>query len=132
MISRGALGNPWIFKEILEQKSYKPTFEEWKEIVLRHIDYQEQYFGKGKLAAILMRKHLLWYVKGFYGAKSFRERFNQVNDLDEARQSLQDFSRQVPSQAKRFEDSEEHLTSSYDPKYEMDRELDRGIGDEGM
>ena len=72
MVSRGALGNPWIFPEIAEGKSVQPSIEEWLDVVLRHLSYQEEYFGNTKLAAILMRKHLLWYAKGFPNSKGAR------------------------------------------------------------
>ena len=130
MISRGALGNPWIFPEILEDKALYPSFEEWFDVVMRHIDYQEEHFGKTKLSAILMRKHLLWYIKGFFGAKEMREQFNGVECLDIARQSLKDYANKIPKSAKRYEDSRSGIlgVTNYDPKYEMDRELDRGVG----
>ena len=39
MIARGAQGNPWIFKSILEGKDYIPTNKERLEIILEHINY---------------------------------------------------------------------------------------------
>ena len=39
MIARGAQGNPWIFKTILEGKEYVPSNEERLEIILQHINY---------------------------------------------------------------------------------------------
>lgn len=132
MISRGALGNPWIFKEILAEKTHQPTFEEWFSVVMDHISYQEEYFGNRALSAILMRKHLLWYAKGFPESKSLRDQLNCVESLEQARSVLADFSKKVPKDFVRFEGFSHQTNTDYDPKYEMDRQLDRGVGDEGM
>ena len=62
MVSRGALGNPWIFRE-LHGHPGTPTLEEWLALVLRHLDYQRQTYGETGTGAVCMRKHLLWYVQ---------------------------------------------------------------------
>ena len=131
MISRGALGNPWIFREILEAKPCHPTFEEWLDVVLRHLDYQKEYMGDTKLAAVLMRKHLLWYAKGFPNSKGARSLLNNVESLDLAKEMLLQFKKDVPNQFVRF-DGFGQDDATQDPKYEMHRELDRGVGDDGL
>ncbi|APJ03839.1 tRNA dihydrouridine synthase [Silvanigrella aquatica] len=132
MVSRGALGNPWIFKEIIEGKSFNPTFEEWLDVVMRHLSYQEEHYGKNKLSAILARKHLLWYTKGFPSSKSVRDTLNRVEDLAQAREILLEYAKNVAKEYVRYTSSGSELSSQYDPKFEMDRTLDRGVGDEGM
>ncbi|MES2614513.1 MAG: tRNA-dihydrouridine synthase [Bdellovibrionota bacterium] len=138
MVSRGALGNPWIFAEILAEKSVQPSIEEWFDVVCRHLDYQKEYFGDTKLAAILMRKHLLWYAKGFPNSKGARNILNQVESLEQAKEVLLNFKNEVPAHFVRFEGfgiepvAENQNSSDYDPKYEMDRTLDRGVGDDGL
>jgi tRNA-dihydrouridine synthase B len=133
MISRGALGNPWVFEELTGVRTQAPEFREWYDVVLRHVSYQEEHFGPIPLATILMRKHLLWYVKGFPQSKVFRERFNRVVDFAEVRSILKEFAAVVPADIRRFEQGEPmSLGSNYDPKYEMDRQLDRGVGDEEL
>lgn len=132
MVSRGALGNPWIFSEILAGTSLSPTFEEWFDVVMRHISYQEEHYGKTKLSAILARKHLLWYTKGFPSSKGVRDLLNRVEDLTQAREILKDYALRTPKDFIRFTGFSQEITSDYDPKYEMDRNLDRGVGDEGM
>ncbi len=131
MVSRGALGNPWIFKEILQGKSTHPTFSEWKELVLRHLEYQQEYFGDTPLAAILMRKHLLWYTKGFPNSKEMRNVLNRVESLTQAREILSQFSISTPSGFVRY-DGFALEGGDYDPKFEMDRQLDRGVGDDNL
>lgn len=132
MVSRGALGNPWIFAEILAGKTISPTFEEWFDLVMRHISYQEEHYGKTKLAAILARKHLLWYTKGFPSSKGVRDLLNRVEDLNQAKEILTDYFSRSLKDFVRFTGFSKEITDGYDPKFEMDRKLDRGVGDEGM
>ena len=91
MISRGAIGNPWVFRELLEAKVYQPSLREWYEVILRHLAYQQEYYGDTKLAAILMRENLLWYAKGFPGVKPMKSKLSLVNSLAEAKNILHDF-----------------------------------------
>jgi tRNA-dihydrouridine synthase B len=132
MVSRGALGNPWIFKEILVGEVVSPSFAEWFDIVMKHLSYQEEHYGKTKLSAILARKHLLWYTKGFPSSKGVRESLNRVEDLGQAREILTEYSTRIAKDHVRFVGNNNEITDSYDPKFEMDRNLDRGVGDEGM
>lgn len=103
MVSRGAMGNPWVFSQIRGLTKDHPTFEEWLEVVSRHLDYQEEHYGNTSLAAILMRKHLIWYAKGFPNAKALRERLNHIKNLDEARQYLKDFAQTLPKNFTRYD-----------------------------
>lgn len=135
MISRGALGNPWIFREILEEKTYNPTFAEWLDVVMDHIDYHQEHYGNTTTAAVLMRKHLLWYAKGFPGIKALRDHLNRVDSLASAREILNSYAKTLSAQTPRFiwtENESGAQKHMYDPKYEMDRQLDRGVGDEGL
>jgi tRNA-dihydrouridine synthase len=131
MISRGALGNPWLFQEILEEKRATPTIAEWEDVVLRHIDYQEQCYGDQLFAAARLRKHLIWYASGYPGSNRVRNRFNVVSTMDEARAVTREFTALYPRTLRRYVDtrlSADHL----DPRLAMDRQLDRGVGDDGL
>lgn len=138
MVSRGALGNPWIFRQILEGSAREPTIEEWEEAVLRHLEYHLAHYGDTKVGALLMRKHLLWYIKGFPGSKGLRDIVNQVSTLGEAAQAIRDFAHKVPSGFQRYSSewprgiSKEKVDRQADPKFEMDRKLDQGVGDDQL
>ncbi len=135
MVSRGALGNPWLFKEIALGKTYSPLPGEWLEVVLRHIQYHRELYGETRMAAVLARKHLLWYCKGFPGTKALREQFNTLESLADVETILTAFVGNLPTDLPRFHQG--HFAGaqpdapefSYDPKYEMDRTHDRGVGD---
>ena len=85
MVSRGALGNPWVFRELTSGRSCHPTAEEWLDVVLRHMAWHGEHYGDTKLAAVLARKHLIWYAAGFDNSKLLRDRISVVESLDQAR-----------------------------------------------
>lgn len=129
MVSRGALGNPWIFRDLVAGVEQQPTVEEWEAVVVRHLDYHEAHYGESLLAATLTRKHLIWYASGLPYANRLREACNHVSSLREAREVVRQFAAQLPRDARRFEDT--RISADHDPKFEMDRQLDRGVGLDG-
>jgi tRNA-dihydrouridine synthase len=84
MISRGALGNPWVFRQLLDQDPRPPTLEEWLDGVLRHLAYHQEFHGENSLSAHRVRKHLAWYIRGFPRARETRDCLTLVESLDEA------------------------------------------------
>lgn len=130
MVSRGALGNPWIFRDLVEGSETRPTLAEWEEVVLRHLAYHEEHYGDGLLPATLTRKHLIWYARGLPHANRLREACNSVSSLGEARDVVRRFAAHLPRGLRRFEDT--RVPDASDPKFDMDRRLDRGVGDEGL
>lgn len=90
LIARGALGNPWIFKQIEERLAGKtPTEVTMKErirVVKMHADLHAEQYGERGLVAF--RKHLSWYFKGLPGAKQFREKLVRISTIDELRSIL--------------------------------------------
>ena len=75
MIGRGAIGNPWIFKEIKEQRTI--SNEEKKEVIIEHFKAMVEWYGE--FGVVLFRKHLHTYSKGFDGASEFRTKVNSIN-----------------------------------------------------
>ena len=158
MISRGALGNPWLFREFLpdgSSESSSISIDEWQKTVLDHLNWQSEEYGNQGNGAVCMRKHLLWYAKGWPGAKKLREQINVVNDLTAVPPLIEEFVRTAreagvvsrlstaPHEnelADRFSANGRFQKESilvknassiaFDPKWDMDRRLDRGVGDE--
>jgi tRNA-dihydrouridine synthase B len=143
MVSRGALGNPWVFREILQGETVHPTMQEWGDVVLRHLAYQREHYGETRLAAVMMRKHLLWYIKGFPCNKALGRDVGLVESLTEAEERIRRYVAEWPADLPRFEGA--HRTDSrfgahskydpqydpkYDPKYDMDRQHDRAVAEE--
>jgi tRNA-dihydrouridine synthase len=95
MIARGARGNPWLFEQIkfyLEQGILlpKPTFEELKEMILRHaglsIDFKGEYTGIRE-----MRKHVAWYTTGYAGSSKLRNRVNEIESMEDLKRLLEEY-----------------------------------------
>jgi tRNA-dihydrouridine synthase B len=159
MVSRGALGNPWVFRDIFSMNSslgesggsVEPSTlpgmgmgmvlaDEWLETVLDHLQWQQEAYGPGGMGAVCMRKHLLWYAKGWPGAKKLRERINTAESISSCENLVREFhagliasgiTLRLPIAA----GSEDEGASAgqrfvWDPKFDMDRKLDRGVGDD--
>jgi tRNA-dihydrouridine synthase B len=90
MIGRATLGNPWIFKTIIEGIEEtkngqpllgQPSNKERLEIILEHLDLMIQ--EKGEYVAIReMRKHISGYTKNLPNSSKFREEMNKIEDKD--------------------------------------------------
>ncbi len=94
MVARGALGNPWIFRETLAiqggREALPPTPEERGKTALRHLELFIATFGE-RVALREMRKHLCWYARGIAGAAQFRALANQLQEKGEIVRALHDF-----------------------------------------
>lgn len=97
MVSRGALGSPWVFRELLSNVYYRLSLQEWYEVIFKHLAYQEEHYGDTRLAAILMRKNLLWYAKGFPDVKSLKVKLSLVDSLADAKDIISNFYKTLPS-----------------------------------
>ena len=85
MIGRGALGRPWIFRQLLTpaENFYVPSAEDIINTINSHIEYAVLF--KGEQHGITeMRKHLAWYTKGAKGAAAVRDRIFKARTLGEA------------------------------------------------
>lgn len=87
MIGRGAMGNPWIFRQIRSLQSGQPAGnvlpEERYRMIIRH--YKMMLEAKPEFIAVReMRKHIGWYIKGMKGAGKFRADINRCQNAQEA------------------------------------------------
>jgi tRNA-dihydrouridine synthase B len=93
MIGRGALGNPWIFREL--DAAYKgldipprPSDEEKTAMMLRHLEMLCEL--KGETTGVKeFRKYIIRYTKGMHGAAAVRRRANDVISLKEMKEVIQ-------------------------------------------
>jgi len=93
MIARGAMGNPWIFAEIiarLEGVVYTPPdINERLATAMEHVELLA--YDKGDYIGVHeARKHLSWYIKGVPGASHARQRINTAVTVDDMRQIIND------------------------------------------
>jgi tRNA-dihydrouridine synthase B len=84
MVGRGALGNPWIFKKILDYPGGGdinfPSLAEREYIIGRHLDMMANMYGE-KIGMKKFRKHLLWYTKGLKGGAQFRQAAVSIGEM---------------------------------------------------
>lgn len=134
MVSRGALGNPWIFSQLVGAHDIHPTVAEWSEVLFRHLEYHEAHYGSGHGGLVRFRKHLLWYVTGFPASRKLRSVLSTTPTFKEVRKYLDDYISKLPPEMRRHSNSRmpdgDRVTAERDPKYDMDRKLDRGVGDD--
>ena len=104
MVGRGALGRPWVFKQINEYLKNgiilpEPPVEERMDIMLRHIssliEDKGEYIGTREA-----RKHSAWYMKGIRGAAAFRRELGTLESYEQ----LVQISKKVIEAAKADED----------------------------
>jgi nifR3 family TIM-barrel protein len=84
MIARGALGNPWVFEELIGRREGPPPREEIAAELLWTIDRAEEHLG-GERAARYLRKFYPWYVDSLELDKEAAQELQQSADLDRAR-----------------------------------------------
>ena len=93
MVGRGALGNPWVFREL--NAAYKgldippqPSDGEKKAMMIKHLemlcDLKGEYTGVREF-----RKYIMKYTKGMHGASAVRRRANDVISLNEMKEVIE-------------------------------------------
>lgn len=93
MIGRGAMGNPWIFKEIicaLENREYiPPTNEEKISLALSQLEQMIKVKGE-RVGMAEGKKHISWYICGMNGAASARNKVMTSSSFSEIKSVLED------------------------------------------
>lgn len=85
LVARGAMGNPWIFEEVLAMRHGRsftpPTALDRFDMMRRHARGIEEYFGPKSL--VRMRRHAIWYCSGLPGASHFRGEVNSIATIED-------------------------------------------------
>ncbi len=89
MVGRGALGNPWIFREINAMYHHgrelpPPGIFERLEVMHRHIQKLCEYKGE-RIGMREARKHAAWYMKGLKGAAKLRVMCGELKTWDDVK-----------------------------------------------
>lgn len=77
-VARGALGNPWIFRDIEEYLKSgvvpeRPSLNETADIMARHLDLCIAEKGE-KRGVMLFRKCFVWYIRGLAEIRRYKEK----------------------------------------------------------
>ena len=100
MIGRGALGNPWIFREVAHYLATggtlpPPSVSEIRTVLLAHLDALHAFYGE-RTGVSMARKHIGWYTKGLPDSAAFRHRVFQIPTVAEQRAAVDRFFAGVP------------------------------------
>jgi tRNA-dihydrouridine synthase B len=89
MIGRGALGNPWIFRQL--EGGPGPSPDERCQVVLEHFLAHLAFVGQEQAAVRAFRKHLAWYAHGLRQAAAFRNDVNRMETASEVQLAVRRF-----------------------------------------
>ncbi len=94
-IGRGAQGNPWIFKRILDliqgKEDIAPTKEEIVQTCIRHLNLITKLKGQ-RVGVLEMRKHSAWYLKGLKNSNEIKKLIYTIDRKEEMERVLLEFA----------------------------------------
>jgi tRNA-dihydrouridine synthase B len=99
MIGRGALGRPWIFRQVENylntgEKLADPSYIERIEICLKHYRLTLSLLGEER-GVKEMRKHIGWYLKGMPGSNRIKQEIFFMTDPDRVEELLRGYIGQL-------------------------------------
>lgn len=98
MIARGAMGNPWIFKQIEKKlKGEEPLIisnSDRIDMCIRHYGLAIKYNGEIK-GVREMRKHSSWYIKSLPKSNELKALINTLNDSKAVIELLMNYKEQL-------------------------------------
>jgi nifR3 family TIM-barrel protein len=98
MIGRAAIGNPWIFSQVLSLMNGKervfPNLSERYEVMKKYLIASIECFGEQR-ACRMMRSHLGWFVKELRFSGRFRDSIKRISTEKEAMSLLIDYFKEL-------------------------------------
>ena len=98
MIGRGALGNPWIFKQISNynnnQKIMNVNLNDVLDTCINHYNLLKEN-KEERVCVNLTKKHFSWYLKGFKNASDWRKKIlfsKDINEIEDGIKSMREMS----------------------------------------
>lgn len=84
MIARGALGNPWVFQDVMQYLTtgtygQRRSIAEICTAMREHVTLCCDYYGE-RGGSVLFRKFFTWYAKGLKAGRQFKERVFNVTE----------------------------------------------------
>jgi len=104
MIARGALGNPWIFRDLAAmgeraaesaaaRRRAVPTVAEAQSVMEKHLALSVATHGP-RVGVIGFRKCFIWYTRGLRNARLLRSRSGGASSVDEMKALIRELSAQ--------------------------------------
>lgn len=88
LVARGALGNPWIFKDIenylaTKKENPEPNIKTKKAVLKKHLSYIRKYKDLSPSHQVAyMRKIAIWYMRGLANASQVRKNICEVREYN--------------------------------------------------
>ena len=84
MIGRGALGNPWLIKQLVTYFDTgiileKPSYKEIIDMCRKHLNYLLELKSE-KISVLEMRSHISWYIKGLPKSTVIKKELFTISD----------------------------------------------------
>ncbi|MBF0416829.1 MAG: tRNA dihydrouridine synthase DusB [Magnetococcales bacterium] len=103
MIGRGALGRPWLFRQIARYLACGtpgelPSLAERGAVIIDHFHAMMAHHGV-RSGHLLARKHLGWFTRGYPGGAAFRDRINHAPHPEAVLTMLREFLDQTMERA---------------------------------
>jgi tRNA-dihydrouridine synthase B len=100
MIGRAALGNPWIFRDVVHylatgETPPPPGVAEIRAVLLAHLDALYAFYGE-RTGVSMARKHIGWYTKGLPDSAAFRHRVFQIPSVADQRAGVDRYFGSLP------------------------------------
>jgi tRNA-dihydrouridine synthase len=87
MLARGALGNPWLFAELLGSRRRPPSADEILDELDWVLDRALEHLGPAR-AGRYLRKFYPWYLQRLGAGKEAQATLQSTETVDEARAAL--------------------------------------------
>lgn len=99
MVGRGALGKPWIFRDINHylmtgDKREPPSLESVKAVLFRHLLGLYEIYGS-TTGVLMARKHVKWYTAELPGKQAFMLVFNKLTHPSAQLASAQEYFERI-------------------------------------
>lgn len=93
MVGRGAMGNPWIFRDLVrawrgEDPAPAPSETERISMMIRHLEMLCRLKGE-ETGVKEFRKFTVYYTRGMRGASHLRRAVNYINDFEQMKEALE-------------------------------------------
>ncbi len=112
MIARGALRNPFIFLESMDESLSFDGRDYW-EVIERLYDYILEAFTLERTRLVQLRKLIVWFSAGFPQVAKFRGICFQTQDIEECMRVSEDYFKTLTHQNKRINYAESFMTSGH-------------------
>ena len=95
LVARGALGNPWIFKELEEyfsngKISRRPTVAAITDVMQKHLQLCISFHGE-RVGVVTFRKFFIWYTWGHHSVRHLRQHATSAKTAAQMQTVIEEF-----------------------------------------